>query len=310
MCNNNIEITTEHVLELATEHLYSLVGHTFDVINISEPNNEDYVRFLAKVVSKLSPIVGNMIEEQMSSHLNTINELQNIGSWIRQDPGFPDNVFQSHLLENTPGIEVKAWFPLATEITGRFKTSQNLLNDNNTLLALVVWMPEFILYGRPKIIDIWVGTAQSIALARDTHYFAPPRYLVMEPQDTTDRTANLQQQNVEGYVFQPTPEIGVEALNNYFNNFGLTNLNYPPSPELQQAIEDLRNNFRYRLDTNFAKLNRLQHVGINEFKRQVLNSELFETGHNIRFWSGIQNNEAVFQEYLQAFPIIGEEILE
>lgn len=129
MRNNSNEITTDRVLAVATEHLNSLIGHTFDVINISQPKNEDYTRFLAKVISKLSPIVGNMIEEQMSSHLNTIDELQNVGSWIRQDPGFPDNIFQSHVLKNTPGIEVKAWFPLATEITARFKTSQNLLSE-------------------------------------------------------------------------------------------------------------------------------------------------------------------------------------
>lgn len=310
MCNDVGVVSSERVLELATEHLDSLVGHIFDVINISEPVSEDYARFLAKIVSKLSPIVGNMIEEQMTSHLNTLEELHNIGSWIRQDPGFPDNVFQSDLLENMPGIEVKAWFPLSTEITARFKTSQNLLNDNNTLLALVVWIPEFILYGRPKIIDIWVGNARSVAIARDTHYFNPPHYLVIEPQDTTDRTANLQQQNVEGYVFQPSPEFSTEELSNYFNNLELDSLAYPPSLQLQDAIEDLRNNFRYRLDTNFAKLDRLQHAEINEFKRQVLDSELFQTGHNIKFWSKIASNENVFQEYLQAFPIIEEEILE
>lgn len=309
MCNN-IDITTERVLELATEHLNTLIGHTFDVINIAQPNDENYARFLTKVVSKLSPIVGNMIEEQMSVHLNTIDELQNVGKWVRQDPGFPDNIFESDYLNSTPGIEVKAWFPLATEITGRFKTSQNLLTDNSTLLALVVWMPEFILYGRPKIIDIWIGTAHSIALARDSHYFDPPRYLVIEPQDTTTRTANLQQQNVEGYVFQPTTDIGIEELNDYFRDLGLNNLEYPPNQELLQAIERLRTNFQYRLDTNFAKLNRLQHAGINEFKRTVLDSELFQTEHSIRYWSGIQNNEIVFQEYLQRFPIVEEEILE
>lgn len=304
MCNQNLEVSTEYILRCATEQLNSLVGHTFGVINISQPSDIEYARFLSKVLSKLSPIVGNMIEEQMSNHLNMIEELQSIGSWTRQDPGFPDNIFQSDFLDETPGIEVKAWFPLATEITGRFKTSQNLLSTNNVLLALVVWLPEFILYGRPRIIDIWIGTAQSVAVARDNHYFNPPQYLVVEPQDTTDRTTNLQQQNVEGYVFQPTTEVGLDSLNAYFEEYNLVNFSYPPERELQNIIDRLRSEFHYRLDTNFAKLDRLQHEEINIFKQQVLDSELFNTGHSIRYWSKIQNNENVFEEYLNLYPFI------
>ena len=46
-----------------------------------------------------------------------------IGEWIRQDPGFPDALFKSSIIQPNPGIEIKAWFPFATEITARFKDS-------------------------------------------------------------------------------------------------------------------------------------------------------------------------------------------
>jgi len=74
-------------------------------------------------------------------------------------------------------------------------------------VVLVVWIPEFIIYGQPKIIAVWVGTAQSLAIARDSHYHNPPDYLVFEPEDTTSRTTNLQQTNVNGYKFQGNKEL-------------------------------------------------------------------------------------------------------
>lgn len=273
-------LNTENVLQFATKHLYSLIGYTFEVINISKPTNKDYAKFLSKIISKLSPIVGNMIEEQMSTHLNTIKELQEYGTWVRQDPGFPDNIFYSDILNQTPGIEIKAWLPLATEITARFKTNQTLLQNNNTLLALVVWMPEFILYGRPKIIDIWIGTAKSIAEARDNHYFNPPRYLIIEPQNTANRTVNLQQQNVEGYILQSD----INKVNKYFSKQEIVDFTYSPNnTSLKQIITNLRNTFDYRMDTNFSKLDRLGHEGINNFKTQIFDSELFNTGYTIKF---------------------------
>lgn len=40
--------------------------------------------------------------------------------------------------EPETGLEVKAWFPLATEITARFRDSQALLQNYNT--RVVVYM--------------------------------------------------------------------------------------------------------------------------------------------------------------------------
>jgi len=41
------------------------------------------------------------------------------------------------------GMEIKAWFPLATEITARFYNSQAFLQDYNTKVVVICWLPEF-----------------------------------------------------------------------------------------------------------------------------------------------------------------------
>ena len=54
-----------------------------------------------------------------------------MGEWIRQDPGFPDALFKSNTISPNPGIEIKAWFPFATEITARFKDSITIFSQDN-----------------------------------------------------------------------------------------------------------------------------------------------------------------------------------
>ena len=46
-----------------------------------------------------------MIEFLIVEKLNEV-DWQGLGKWIRQDPGFPDAVFQGEL-EPRPGIEIK-----------------------------------------------------------------------------------------------------------------------------------------------------------------------------------------------------------
>ncbi|BAY02186.1 hypothetical protein ACOWPH_21065 [Anabaena sp. PCC 7938] len=67
---------------------------------------------------------------------------------------------------------------------------------------MLAWLPEKIIYGKPRILDVCVISGLSVALARDTHYHNLPDYLVLEPEDTTQRTSNLQQTNTSGYKFQ------------------------------------------------------------------------------------------------------------
>ena len=41
-----------HVLDTATEHLTSFIGHTLDVVDVARPTDLEYAVHLSKVISK------------------------------------------------------------------------------------------------------------------------------------------------------------------------------------------------------------------------------------------------------------------
>lgn len=266
-------MNTTQVIQAVSEHLNELPGHVFDVVSVSKPVSPDAAVNLAKVISKLSPLLGNMIEFNTCEFLNEKEEFKALGKWRRQDPGFPDIVFEGNV-NPTPGFEIKAWFPLATEITGRFKDSQNHFLDDRTYVALIAWLPEFLIFGKPKIIGLAVASGASVAKARDDHYHNPPDYLVLEPQDTKKRTKNLQQTNTAGYKWQADDDPATEAENlkeaaALLASWGQGGAAYSPSSDYQQKLKAMMGNFNYRLDTNFAKLDRVGHDGIEAFAKTI-----------------------------------------
>ncbi len=192
---------TDDVLLLVNESLKNFNKFNLDVLNIAKPKTTTEAAHLCKIISKLSPIVGNLIEFRAVDFFNEIPELSETGRWKRQDPGFPDAIFDSSI-SPAPGIEIKAWFPLATEMTARFKDSQKFFSDNQTYVLIVCWLPEHIIYGKPVVVGTSFISGKSIAEARDNHYFNPPDYLILEPENTESRTANLQQTNTNGYKIQ------------------------------------------------------------------------------------------------------------
>jgi len=272
---------TQEALDIASNHLRNLSGHIFDLLTVGKPASIDAAGNLAKVVSKLSPILGNLIEFNTIEFLNDITIFHPFGNWIRQDPGFPDALFQGSI-DPAPGFEIKAWFPLATEITARFKDSQNHFLNDETRVVLLAWLPEMLLYGKPRIIDVCIVSGRSVAEARDIHYHNPPDYLVLEPNDTTDRTANLQQTNTSGYKWQGTDEQFAVA-EQVVESWGPNGKSYQPTLEYQEKVLGLYQQFPYRLDTNYAKMDRIVHAGIETFKASVLEREVH--GMSIKQWA-------------------------
>ena len=273
-------MNTQEIIKLASQYLANLSGHTFDLLDISKPISADAAVNLAKVIHNLSPFLGNLIEFNTVEFLNNQEIFAPLGEWRRQDPGFPDTVFIGDI-KPKPGLEIKAWFPLATEITARFKDSQNYFKFDQTYVALIAWSPEAVIYGKPKILDVCVVSGSLIAKARDDHYHNPPDYLVIEPEDTTQRTANLQQTNTNGYKFQGTDEDFVEA-EKIVDSWGTDGRVYKPTPEYQTLLRELIAHFKYRLDTNFAKMDRIKHPEVESFKKRVYRTEFY--GMEIGQW--------------------------
>lgn len=283
------------ILSTASNELINLKGETFDIIDVKCPSSIDYAVQLAKVISKLSPLIGNLIEFSTVDLLNR-HDWKTSGEWVRQDPGFPDALFMSDSILPNPGIEIKAWFPFATEITARFKDSVTLFKQNHINVALIAWLPEYVIFGKPKIIDVLVVSGKSVAEARDKHYHKPPHYLVIEPEDTRKRTGNLQQTNTNGYRIQPE-QCDVDEALSVVENWGKEFLGYSPKKKYQDLVRSLWSRYSYRLDTNYAKIDRIEHRDIEKFKSRVENS-IFN-GKTIKEWSRIlssSNDEVLIRE--------------
>ena len=154
-----------------------------------------------------------------------------------------------------------------------------------------------------------VVSGLSVAVARDTHYHNPPDYLVLEPEDTTQRTANLQQTNTSGYKFQGSAEEFLEA-EKIVNSWGTQGKVYKPTREYQRLLRELRIRYEYRLDTNFAKMDRIVHPGIEEFKRRVYKTEV--SGMTVRGWNKLLSSplEDSIKKSLQDYLQIREESID
>lgn len=278
-----VRLTTRDVLRIAASSIEGLAGHTFDVLELSRPTSHGAAINLTRIISKLSPLLGNLIEFNTVEVLNHRPEFRDVGKWERQDPGFPDAIFRGQL-SPAPGLEIKAWFPLATEITARFKDSQNAFVGNNIDVAILAWLPEHLIFGRPKILAACVVSGSSIAKARDTHYHNPPDYLVVEPNDTASRTRNLQQSNTSGYKWQGDATSFQEAVREV-DGWGQDARFYLPSPTYQQRVRSLMQRYDYRLDTNYAKIDRIVHDEIEAFKTTVLNAVV--EGQTVSRWAAL-----------------------
>jgi hypothetical protein len=162
-----------------------------------------------------------------------------------------------------------------------FRGSPVQIRPSRLGLVVVSWMMSHVIYGRPVILDVAIVDAQSVAKYRDDHYHNPPRYLTVEPQDTSGRTANLQQSNVNGYRLQESSADRLEAAQQMVTA-SPGRLHSAPSPEAQALANELMSGFTYRLDTNFAKIDRIDHPAIEELKSRVLARN--ERGQIVRNW--------------------------
>ena len=58
------------VLTRANKEIMGFKGQTLDILEIKRPRNVEYAQYLAKIISKISPLIGNMIEFLIVEKLN------------------------------------------------------------------------------------------------------------------------------------------------------------------------------------------------------------------------------------------------
>jgi hypothetical protein len=286
----------------ADETLMDLVGETVDTLTVNSLEPED-APFLGLVVSKLSPMIGNLLERRITQ---VLSESSADGfHWLRQDPGFPDAILVDELGKLTgAGYEVKAWYALSTELTGRFRESINLLAEKNIKVVVIAWAMSHVVYGTPEILGIVSVDASEVASSRDSHYFKPPQYLTVEPGDTSSRTKNLQQSNVSGYRMQVDDEVEISLAQALTDNHAGKGKD-SSSIEAQELVKELMNKFDYRLDTNFAKIDRIDNVAIESFKSDILAMQF--RGRSIKEWTKVLknlNSDKESDEFIEAATLI------
>ena len=73
-------MNTHDVIKRASQYLANLSGHTFDVLDVSKPVTVNAAVNLAKVISKLSPLLGNLIEFNTVEFLNKQEDFSEFGT--------------------------------------------------------------------------------------------------------------------------------------------------------------------------------------------------------------------------------------
>lgn len=266
-------------LDRAEAAIQSLVGARLDTLSLGqlEPH---YARFLAQKVSTLSPLIASLVEIALVTAVNA--EVTGGMKWVRQEPEFPDAALLDAAGAPTgAGFEVKAWHVLSTEMTGRFKESRNRLLDRDIRLTVVAWVLDHVVWGTPQLLGVCFHPALEIAETRDRHYYSPPVYLIVEPGDTADRTVNLQQSLVEGYRLQESNQHLIASAKSLVLAHGDAAFD-PYTPEAEEVVGLLMSRYDYRLETNFAKIDRIGHGGLEAFKTEILATEI--QGRTVDEW--------------------------
>lgn len=111
------------------------------------------------------------------------------------------------------------------------------------------------------------------------HYHQPPGYIILEPHEASSRTANLQQTNTNGFIFQGSPD-EFSLAQTYVLENGLDQ-GYQTDETTNKLFAN-SGSYKYRLDTNFAKIDRIKNSEIDQFKIKVMNTPF--QGRTIKEW--------------------------
>ena len=298
----------QKVLTLASTHLQGLSGHVFDVLTLSKPVSLEAAVNLSKVISKLSPLLGNLIEFNTVEFLNDQPEYQGLGEWRRQDPGFPDTIFVGPTVTPPPGFEIKAWFPLATEITARFKDSQKHFREDQTNVCMLAWLPDRLIFGKPKSLT-FASSRVDPSRRREIITITTRPITLFLNQKTQRRGRETSSRRTRTAISGRARQNSSRKPENWLGHGALKAEKYKPTPKHQVLLRQLLSKFPYRLDTNFAKMDRIVHPGIEDFKERVRGTVIH--GMSVAQWSRLlsrRSDEAIRHALAERFDIQEETV--
>jgi hypothetical protein len=93
---------------------------------------------------------------------------------------------------------------------------------------------------------------------------------------------NLQQTNTNGYKFQGSTKL-LEKAKQEVAKWGKGGAEFSSSKSYQKKVKSLLGKYPYRLDTNFAKMDRIEHASLEKFKEGVLSKKI--DGKTILSWA-------------------------
>ena len=96
------------------------------------------------------------------------------------------------------------------------------------------------------------------------------------------------QTSTNGYKFQGTPKHRQDA-DELVKSWGNDGAVYQPTPEYQARVRELQNRFTYRLDTNYAKMDRIKHTGLEAFKTAIGLKKV--KGMTVNQWTKVLGSE-------------------
>ncbi len=80
-----------------------------------------------------------------------------------------------------------------------------------------------------------------------------------------------------------------QAAQEIVKSWGNEGKYYQPTREYQKLLRQLINLFPYRLDTNFAKIDRIVHPAIESFKEKILETDIKSI--SIRQWTKLLSSK-------------------
>lgn len=293
-----ISDVNEDIIETVPDDDYSV-----DVLSVNQCRDEE-VLDIVRSVSKLSAFISNIVEGRALRIANREHgdELPANVEWVLNDTGrgekYPDLALVDTEFDPPsdwiwPGIEIKVWCPLATEMTSRFKKGQSILQEFPSKISIFAWVPEQLVYGTPKFIGTWTGDALDVAEARDEYWHQPPVALIEEPDFSPDRLAHLQHTNVERRKWDGSDEELAEARQ-LMEEIDLAE-DYSTDEEYQEKVDRLISDFNYKKDSNWRKLARVHHASLDDFIDRVEGQKV--QGNEFSTWEGYldDGNKEPFQ---------------